>query len=77
MKLSNRFVRSATWEAMATDSGAATSRLIDLMAGIGCHAAAGCLDPGPGFDEIEALAMAVFQTEIGRYIVAVDHVVIS
>lgn len=34
MKLSNRFVRSATWEAMATDSGAATSRLIDLMAGL-------------------------------------------
>jgi len=34
MKLSNRFVRSATWEAMATDSGACTSRLIDLMAGL-------------------------------------------
>lgn len=34
MKLSNRFVRSATWEAMATDSGAATPRLTDLMTGL-------------------------------------------
>jgi len=34
MKLSNRFVRSATWEAMATESGACTSRLVDVMAGL-------------------------------------------
>ncbi len=34
MTLANRFVRSATWEAMATESGACTSRLIDLMAGL-------------------------------------------
>ena len=32
MVLSNRFVRSATWEGMATDSGASTSKLVDLMA---------------------------------------------
>jgi 2,4-dienoyl-CoA reductase-like NADH-dependent reductase (Old Yellow Enzyme family) len=31
LTLSNRFVRSATWEGMATDDGAVTSRLIDLM----------------------------------------------
>ncbi len=31
MVLSNRFVRSATWEGMATDEGACTSQLIDLM----------------------------------------------
>jgi len=31
MKLSNRFVRSATWEGMATDDGACTPKLIDLM----------------------------------------------
>lgn len=31
MTLKNRFVRSATWEAMATDAGACTPRLIDLM----------------------------------------------
>ncbi len=34
MKLSNRFVRSATWEGMATDDGACTPKLIDLMAGL-------------------------------------------
>ena len=34
MKLSNRFVRSATWEAMATDAGECTAGLIDLMAGL-------------------------------------------
>jgi len=32
MKLANRFVRSATWEGMATDDGACTPKLIDLMA---------------------------------------------
>ena len=32
LKLENRFVRSATWEGMATDDGAATQKLIDLMA---------------------------------------------
>lgn len=31
MKLSNRFVRSATWEGMAADDGACTDRLTDLM----------------------------------------------
>ena len=31
MKLSNRFVRSATWEGMAADDGACTPKLIDLM----------------------------------------------
>jgi len=34
MKLSNRFVRSATWEGMAADDGACTPKLIDLMAGL-------------------------------------------
>jgi len=34
MKLANRFVRSATWEGMATDDGACTPKLIDLMAGL-------------------------------------------
>lgn len=34
MTLSNRFVRSATWEAMATPDGAATSRLVDLIAAL-------------------------------------------
>lgn len=32
MQLANRFVRSATWEGMAADDGAATPELIDLMA---------------------------------------------
>lgn len=31
MKLKNRFVRSATWEAMAEESGACTFELIDLI----------------------------------------------
>ena len=31
MKLSNRFVRSATWEGMASQDGACTPELIDLM----------------------------------------------
>ena len=34
MKLSNRFVRSATWEGMATEDGACTPKLVDLMAGL-------------------------------------------
>ena len=32
LKLENRFVRSATWEGLATEDGAATQKLIDLMA---------------------------------------------
>lgn len=32
MKLANRFVRSATWEGMATEDGAVTPRLIDVYA---------------------------------------------
>jgi 2,4-dienoyl-CoA reductase-like NADH-dependent reductase (Old Yellow Enzyme family) len=32
MSLPNRFVRSATWEGMATTDGVCTSRLIDMMA---------------------------------------------
>ena len=32
MQLANRFVRSATWEGMAADDGAATPKLIGLMA---------------------------------------------
>jgi len=32
MPLSNRFVRSATWDGLATDEGASTPRMIDLMA---------------------------------------------
>jgi 2,4-dienoyl-CoA reductase-like NADH-dependent reductase (Old Yellow Enzyme family) len=31
MKISNRFVRSATWSGMATDDGASTPQLVDLM----------------------------------------------
>ena len=31
MSLANRFVRSATWEGLATIDGACTSRLIDMM----------------------------------------------
>ncbi|UCE54319.1 MAG: NADH:flavin oxidoreductase [Desulfobacterales bacterium] len=34
MTVSNRFVRSATWEGMATDDGACTPKLIDLMANL-------------------------------------------
>ena len=34
MKLSNRFVRSATWEGMATDEGACTPKLTDVMVGL-------------------------------------------
>jgi 2,4-dienoyl-CoA reductase-like NADH-dependent reductase (Old Yellow Enzyme family) len=34
MTLSNRFVRSATWEGMAADDGAVTPKLIDLMAAL-------------------------------------------
>jgi 2,4-dienoyl-CoA reductase-like NADH-dependent reductase (Old Yellow Enzyme family) len=34
MQLANRFVRSATWEGMAAEDGAATPKLIDLMAGL-------------------------------------------
>jgi len=34
MKLSNRFVRSATWEGMAADDGACTPKLVDLMAAL-------------------------------------------
>ena len=32
LKLENRFVRSATWEGMATEDGACTQKLINLMA---------------------------------------------
>jgi 2,4-dienoyl-CoA reductase-like NADH-dependent reductase (Old Yellow Enzyme family) len=32
LRLENRFVRSATWEGMAAENGAATPKLIDLMA---------------------------------------------
>ena len=32
MLLANRFVRAATWEGLATDDGASTSKLVDLMA---------------------------------------------
>jgi 2,4-dienoyl-CoA reductase-like NADH-dependent reductase (Old Yellow Enzyme family) len=34
MELRNRFVRSATWEAMATSEGAVTPRLIDTIAAL-------------------------------------------
>jgi len=34
MKLSNRFVRSATWEGMAEDNGACSPKLIELMAAL-------------------------------------------
>ena len=34
MMLANRFVRSATWEAMATGSGRCTAQLTDLMAAL-------------------------------------------
>jgi len=32
LKLSNRFVRSATWEGMAGDDGSVTPALVELMA---------------------------------------------
>lgn len=34
VRLENRFVRSATWEGMATEEGACTPRLSDLMVGL-------------------------------------------
>jgi hypothetical protein len=35
MTLSNRFVRSATWEGMAAEDGAFTPKLVDLVASPG------------------------------------------
>ena len=34
MKLSNRFVRSATWEGMSTNEGAVTPKLIETMSAL-------------------------------------------
>jgi 2,4-dienoyl-CoA reductase-like NADH-dependent reductase (Old Yellow Enzyme family) len=34
LTLANRFIRSATWEGLATDEGACSPRLIDVMAGL-------------------------------------------
>lgn len=34
MKISNRFIRSATWEGMATEDGICTHRLVELMCGL-------------------------------------------
>jgi len=34
MKISNRFVRAATWEGMAADDGGCTAKLIDMMAAL-------------------------------------------
>ncbi len=34
MSLSNRFIRSATWDGLAADDGACTQAVIDLMAGL-------------------------------------------
>ena len=34
MKISNRFVRSATWSGMATNDGESTPKLVDLMRGL-------------------------------------------
>ncbi|MCX5833906.1 MAG: NADH:flavin oxidoreductase [Deltaproteobacteria bacterium] len=34
MKIANRFVRSATWEGMASEEGACTPQLVDLMCGL-------------------------------------------
>ena len=34
MSLPNRFIRSATWEGMATDDGGVTHKLVDLMAAL-------------------------------------------
>ncbi|MCP4366934.1 MAG: NADH:flavin oxidoreductase, partial [Deltaproteobacteria bacterium] len=31
MTLPNRFVRSATWDGLATDDGACTARMVDLL----------------------------------------------
>lgn len=31
MKISNRFVRAATWEGLADDDGGCTAKLIDMM----------------------------------------------
>jgi len=47
MTLSNRFVRSATWDGLAADDGACTDRMVDLLAelakgGVGLRA---CLCP--------------------------------
>jgi len=36
MKLPNRFVRSATWEGMASDDGAVTPRLTETMKNLAC-----------------------------------------
>ena len=45
MAIANRFVRSATWEGLAEDSGAVTDRLVELTAGL-AQGGVGLIIPG-------------------------------
>jgi len=55
MSLSNRFVRSATWEGMAGPDGCVTQRLIDCMAAL-ADGGVGLIITGHAFVELEGKA---------------------
>jgi 2,4-dienoyl-CoA reductase-like NADH-dependent reductase (Old Yellow Enzyme family) len=55
MKLKNRFVRSATWSGMASDEGACTPRLIELMAQL-AEGGVGLIIPGHAYVSEEGKA---------------------
>lgn len=55
MKLSNRFVRSATWEGMAGPDGCVTQRLIDCMTAL-ADGGVGLIITGHAFVELEGKA---------------------
>jgi 2,4-dienoyl-CoA reductase-like NADH-dependent reductase (Old Yellow Enzyme family) len=67
LKLSNRFVRSATWEAMATDTGECTPVLVDLMAGL-ARGGVGLIISGHTYIRAEGKAgpgqLAVYQDDL-------------
>ena len=58
LTIPNRFVRSATWEGMATDEGACTRKLIDLMVELS-HGGVGLIISGHTYVRAEGKAGSV------------------
>ena len=78
MQLTNRFVRSATWEGMAAEDGACTTRLVKLMAQL-AEGSAGLIITGHAYIRLDGQAgpwqLGIYKDELIHSLKEMTHAI--